>query len=116
MQNLQQTIDTIEKIEMPPVSNEVVEEVFSTLKHHDKDMVPLLDIITKLIKMVEDPKEKAFFVSKILKFYGINNTDILATRQKFVIESGMLVKIPFLKKSQKECLNILLDQLQIKVS
>lgn len=116
MQNLQQTIDTIEKIEMPSITNEMVEEVFSALKHHDKDMVPLLDVVSKLVKMAEDPKDKAFFVSKILKFYGINNNDILSTRQKFVIESGMLVKIPFLKKNQKECLNILLDQLQIKVS
>ena len=60
-------------------------------------------------------KDKTYFLTKILKFYGINNTDILATRQKFVIDSGMLVKIPFLKKNQKECLLILLDQLNIKV-
>lgn len=112
---LDQTIETIEKIELPVVTNEVVEEVISTIISHDKDMGPLLDIILKLIKATPDGRDKTYFLTKILKFYGINNTDILATRQKFVIESGMLVKIPFLKKNQKECLAILLDQLNIKV-
>jgi len=112
---LDETIELIEKIEMPVVTNEVVEEVISTLISHDKDMEPLLDIILKLIKDTPDGKDKTYFMTKLLKFYGINNTDILATRQKFVIESGMLVKIPFLKKNQKECLMILLDQLNVKV-
>lgn len=112
---LDQTIEQIEKIDLPVVTNEVVEEVISTIICHDKDMEPLLDVIRKLIKTVPDGKDKAYFMTKILKFYGINNTDILATRQKFTIDAGKLVKIPFLKKNQKECLMILLDQLNIKV-
>lgn len=112
---LDQTIVNIEKIELPGVTNEVVEEVITTLMSHDKDMEPLLDIVLKLIKSTPDEKDKTYFLTKILKFYGINNTNILATRQKFIIDSGMLVKIPFLKKNQKECLMILLDQLHIKV-
>lgn len=112
---LDQTIVNIEKIEMPGVTNEVVEEVIMALMSHDKDMEPLLDIILKLIKATPDEKDKTYFLTKILKYYGVNNTNILATRQKFVIESGMLVKIPFLKKNQKECIMILLDQLHIKV-
>jgi hypothetical protein len=113
--SLDQTIVNIEKIDLPGITNEVVEEVIMTLISHDKDMEPLLDIILKLIKSTPDEKDKTYFLTKILKYYGINNTNILATRQKFVIDSGMLVKIPFLKKNQKECLMILLDQLQIKV-
>ena len=112
---LDQTIETIEKIDLPIVTNEVVEEVISALMTHDKDMEPLLDIILKLIKETPEGKDKTYYLTKILKFYGINNADILATRQKFVIDSGMLVKIPFLKKNQKECIVILLDQLNIKV-
>jgi hypothetical protein len=112
---LDQTIVSIEKIELPGITNEAAEEVITTLISHDKDMEPLLDIILKLIKATSDEKDKTYFLTKILKFYGINNTDILTTRQKFVIDSGMLVKIPFLKKNQKECLSILLDQLHIKV-
>jgi len=112
---LDQTIESIEKISLPVVTDEVVEEVISTIMSHDKDMEPLLDIILKLIKATPDGKDKTYFLTKILKFYGINNNDILSTRQKFVVDSGMLVKIPFLKKNQKECLMILLDQLNIKV-
>lgn len=114
--SLDKTIETIEKIEMPVISDECIEEIFSTLRSQDSDMEPMLDIIYKLIKLSPNAKDKTYYTSKVLKFYGINNKDILSTRQKFIIESGLLVKVPFLKKSQKECISILLEQLNVKVS
>ena len=110
--------DSIMKIEQEktiPITDESIREIFSVLKSHDSDLSVILDIILRLVMELDDQNKKTLFTTKILKFYGINNNDILATRQRFVIEDGNLVKIPFLKNKQKELIQILLDQLQVKV-
>jgi hypothetical protein len=110
--------DSIMKIEVErvnPISNDSIKDIFSTLKIHDSDMSVILDIILKLIMELEDQCKKTLFTLKILKFYGINNTDILTTRHRNVVESGVVVKVPFLKNKQKEMLNILLNQLDVEV-
>jgi len=113
--NLDDSIIKIEQEKMVPIQDEAICEIFSVLKSHDSDLAVILDIILRLVMEIEDQSKKTLFTMKILKFYGINNNDILATRQRFVIEDGNLVKMPFLKNKQKELLQMLLDQLEVKV-
>jgi hypothetical protein len=113
--NIDDSIILIEQENIRPISDESIREIFSVVKSNDSDMSILLDIILRLTMEIQDQHKKTVFTMKVLKFYGINNNDILATRQKFVIEDGNLVKIPFLKNKQKELLQMLLDQLQVKV-
>jgi hypothetical protein len=113
--DLDDSIIKIEQEKMVPIQDEAIREIFSVLKSHDSDLAVILDIILRLVMEIEDQSKKTLFTMKILKFYGINNNDILATRQRFVIEDGNLVKMPFLKNKQKELLQMLLDQLEVKV-
>ncbi len=113
--DIDESIIRIEQAKMNPISDESITEIFSVIKSQDSDMAVLLDIILRLIMEMDDHNKKTLFTTKILKFYGINNNDILSSRQRFVVEEGNLVKIPFLKNKQKEMLNILLDQMEVKV-
>ena len=113
--NLDESIIKIEQEKITPITDDSIREIFSVLKNNDSDLTVILDIILRLVMEIEDVNKKTLFTMKVLKFYGINNNDILATRQKFVIEDGNLVKIPFLKNKQKELLQMLLDQLEVKV-
>jgi transcriptional regulator with PAS, ATPase and Fis domain len=113
--DIDDSITKIEQEKMVPISDEAIKEIFSVLKSHDSDLSVILDIIQRLIMEVDDQNKKTLITTKILKFYGINNNDILSTRQRFIIEDGTLVKMPFLKNKQKELLQMLLDQLEVKV-
>lgn len=101
----------IEKSE--PIPLDKILEVISALKHIDQDLKPMLEIISRFMEQVEDDKFKTLMFKKLLKFYGINNSDILTCRQKIVLVDRQLVKTPFLKSKQKECINILLKDLNI---
>lgn len=113
--NIDESIIKIEQEQINPITDESIREIFSVLKSHDSDLSILLDMLLRLIMEADDQSKKTLYTMKILKFYGINNTDILSTRQRFVIEDGNLVKIPFLKNKQKELLKVILDQLEVKV-
>ena len=113
--DINDSIIRIEQEKISPISDESIREIFSVIKSNDSDMSIMLDIMLRMLMEMDDQSKKTLFTMKILKFYGINNNDILATRQRFVIEDGNLVKIPFLKNKQKELIQILLDQLQVKV-
>lgn len=113
--DLNESIMKIEQEKTVPIADESIREIFSVLKSHDSDLSVIMDIILRLIMELDDQNKKTLFTMKILKFYGINNNDILSTRQRFVIEDGNLVKMPFLKNKQKELLQMLLDQLEVKV-
>lgn len=88
-------------------------EILELFKNLDKDLSPLIDILIYSIKHSTDNVYNAILISKFLNFYGIGeNTDILLTRQKFVIVGGELVKTPFLKKKDKEVINTLLSNIK----
>lgn len=112
---LEKEIIRLEIEEVSIISLEAIKELFSILKKIDSDMSPLLDIIFRLMEHVDDEKVRSLSMIKILKFYGINNSDILASRQKMVVEEGILAKKPFLKKNQKENIILLLKQLNIEM-
>jgi hypothetical protein len=97
-----------------PISNNQVDMIFETMESIDPDIKPLTVILSSLIKNLEDNKVKTLYILHYLKYYGIGNDDILSTRHKYVIDSGKLVKIPFLKKEHKESINILLDTMDLK--
>lgn len=106
----------IEKIEIQrivPISDDQIREILNTLKNIDRDLKPLLDTIIRLLDEIDDQAMKTYTLIRILKFYGFKNDDILSTRQKFVIVDGRLVKNPFLNEHQKECINILLEELEV---
>jgi hypothetical protein len=113
--NIDESITLIEQEKIHPVSDESIKEIFSVIKSQDNDMSILLDMMLRLIIELEDQNKKTLYMTKVLKFYGFNSNDILATRQRIVIEDGMLVKTPFLKNKQKELIQMLLDQLEVKV-
>lgn len=97
-----------------PLSNNQVEILLTTLSEIDRDLKPLILVLNSLIQNLEDEKVKTLYIIQFLKFYGIGNDDLLTIRPKYIIEEGKLVKIPFLKKKQKESINILLEEMGIK--
>lgn len=115
--NINQKLDNelfkVEKEKIKPIEDEKIQEVISALKHIDRDMKPILEIISRFIEQSNDSNFKTLMFIKLLKFYGINNSDILTTRQKIVMVDRELVKSPFLKSKHKECINILLKDLNI---
>lgn len=113
--NLEDEIFRVEKQNIEPVPFESIKEIFSILKYIDQDMSSLLDILFRVVESVDDTNLQTITLHKVLKFYGFNNTDILSSRQKFVNEDGVMVKQPFLKKSQRESIQMLLEQLGIEV-
>jgi len=108
--------DEIVKIEIEkviPIPDEKMQEVLVALKNIDNDLKPLLEIFSRFIAESSNPNFKTLMFIKLLKFYGINNSDILTCRQKIVLVERELVKTPFLKSKHKECINILLKDLNI---
>ena len=92
---------------------EKILELLELFKNLDKDLSPLIDILMYSIKHSNDKVYNAILISKFLNFYGIGeNTNILLTRQKFIIVGGELVKTPFLKKKDKEVINTLLSNIK----
>ena len=70
-------------------------------KNLDKDLAPLLETVFRLIESNDDPHMQTMSLIKVLKYYGFNNADILSSRQKIVMEDDIMIKKPFLKKTQK---------------
>lgn len=112
---LDNEIFRLEKERVPSISIEAASELFSILKSIDQDLAPFLDIVFRLIEDCDDSKLRSISIIKILKYYGIQNADILSSRQKFVVEEGYLVKKPFLKKTQRESIEVLMNQLGLEI-
>jgi hypothetical protein len=110
---LEKELIKVEIEKSDPIPLEKILEIISALKHLDQDLKPILEIITRFMEQTTDEKFRALMLKKLLKFYGINNSDILTCRQKIILVDRQLVKTPFLKSKQKECINILLKDLNI---
>jgi len=92
---------------------EKILELLELFKNLDRDLSPLIDILMYSIKHSTDNVYNAILISKFLNFYGIGeNSDILLTRQKFIVVGGELVKTTFLKKKDKEVINTLLSNIK----
>lgn len=95
------------------LSPEKIIEILELFKNVDRDLSPLIDILIYSIKKSKDNVYNAILISKFLNFYGLGeNSDILLSRQKFMIVGGELVKTPFLKKKDKEVINTLLSNIK----
>lgn len=112
---IEQHIKKIELEKVNAISDESIKEIFSLLSNIDKDLSILLNIMKDLILELEDQNLKTLYVIKVVKFYGINNSDILSSRNKHFIKNGMLIRKKFLKQKEKEMLEILLNQINLKV-
>jgi hypothetical protein len=112
-EKLTNEIHKVEVTAVTPISDEKIIEVINALKNIDLDMKPILEIFIRFIEHSQDQKFKTLMFIKLLKFYGINNNDILTSRQKLVMVGRELVKMPFLKSKHKDCINILLKDLNI---
>lgn len=112
-QKLDNELIKAEVEQIDPIPNEKMLEVIDALKHIDQDLKPMLEIVARLLEQSPDAKFRTLMFKKLLKFYGINNSDILTSRQKMVMVGRELVKTPFLKTKHKECINILLKDLNI---
>ena len=105
---LEEEIFKVEKEKVDPLEKNKIMEILNLLKNIDHDLKPILNIIQRLIDESDDQIVNTLMVIKLLKFYGINNKDILTVRQKMLLVDRELVKVPYLKKNQIECINILL--------
>ncbi len=114
MDLVNEEIAKIQYSKVKPITDKQVDMIFDTMEKIDPDIKPLTVILSSLIKNLDDNKVKTLYILHYLKYYGIGNDDILTIRPKYIIESGKLVKIPFLKKKHKESINILLDTMGIK--
>lgn len=114
MDLVNEEIAKIQYSKVKPITDKQVDMIFDTMEKIDPDIKPLTVILSSLIKNLDDNKVKTLYILHYLKYYGIGNDDILSIRHKYIIESGKLVKIPFLKKKHKESINILLDTMGIK--
>jgi hypothetical protein len=112
-QKLDNELFKAEVEQIDPIPNEKMLEVIDALKHIDQDLKPILEIVARFLEQSTDAKFRTLMFKKLLKFYGINNSDILTSRQKMVIVGRELTKTPFLKTKHKECINILLKDLNI---
>lgn len=113
--NIENYIKKIELEKINAISDESIKEIFSLLSNIDKDLEILLNIIKDIILELNDQNLKTLYVIKIIKFYGINNSDILSSRNKHFVKDGMLIRKKFLKEKEKEMLEILLNQINLKV-
>jgi uncharacterized alkaline shock family protein YloU len=74
-------------------------------------MAPLLDTFMFSIIQIQDSAVQTIVFLKLLEFYGvIGDTDILHNRQKIVIQGKSIIKRPFLKQKEKECIKSLLEK------
>ena len=111
-EKLKLKLDDIEAKEYSLTKGKII-ELLDLFKNIDKDLIPLIDILIYSIKNSTDDVYNAILISKFLNFYGLGeNTDILLTRQKFIVVGGELVKTPFLKKRDKELINTLLSNIK----
>jgi hypothetical protein len=111
-EKLKLKLDNLEAREYT-LNAEKILELLELFKNLDKDLSPLIDILMYSIKHSKDSVYNAILISKFLNFYGIGeNTNILLTRQKFIIVGGELVKTSFLKKKDKEVINTLLSNIK----
>lgn len=111
--NLDMELGSIEYKNIKQISKEKIIEIIEIFKNIDSDLVPLLEILENSISEITDNKKATLLLRNLLQFYGFNNSDILKTRQKFIIENNKLIKRPFLKQSQKESINILLRDYEV---
>jgi hypothetical protein len=107
-EGLENEISILEYNNIKEINKDKLIEILHIFKNIDSDLIPLLEIIEKCLMEINDNKKATLIIKKLIKFYGINNNDILSTRQKFIIEDNKLIKKPFLKQMQKESINILL--------
>jgi hypothetical protein len=114
MDIVNEEIAKIQYNKVNPITNKQVDMIFDIMEKIDPDNKPLTVILSSLIKNLDDNRVKTLYIIHYLKYYGIGNDDILTIRPKYIIESGKLVKIPFLKKKHKESINILVDTMGIK--
>jgi hypothetical protein len=105
---LEEEIFKVEKEKVDPLEKNKIMEILNLLKNIDHDLKPILNIIHRFIDESDDQTLNTLMIIKLLKFYGINNKDILTVRQKMLLVDRELVKVPYLKKNQVECINILL--------
>ena len=105
---LEEEIFKVEKEKVDPLEKNKIMEILNLLKNIDHDLKPILNIIHRFIDETDDQTLNTLMIIKLLKFYGINNKDILTVRQKMLLVDRELVKVPYLKKNQVECINILL--------
>jgi hypothetical protein len=105
---LEEEIFKVEKEKVDPLEKNKIMEILNLLKNIDHDLKPILNIIQRFIDESDDQTLNTLMIIKLLKFYGINNKDILTVRQKMLLVDRELVKVPYLKKNQVECINILL--------
>ena len=112
-QKLDNELIKVEVEKVTPIPDSKMQEVIAALKHIDQDLRPILEIFSRFIEHSTDEKFKTLMFIKLLKFYGIGNSDILTCRQKIVLVNRELVKMPFLKSKHKDCINILLKELNI---
>ena len=115
LSELSDEVFRVERENIKPISLEAINDILSFLKNSDKEMRPLIDIIHRLIEESDDDRLRTLTILKVLKFYGINNYDILSSRQKIVLEKKTLSKKPFLRKAQRDNLEALLEGLDIEV-
>ena len=111
--NIDKQIDKYEYNNTKDLSDEIIIDILGSIKQIDFELSPLLDLILESIMENEDQTKKTQYFIKILKFYGFLNDDILKTRQKFYIINGRLSKKPFLKKKQRECIELLLKNYNV---
>ena len=109
---LEEELFKVEKIKVIPLEKNQITEVLNLLKNIDHDLKPMLNIIQRYVTETEDNTLNTLMLLKLLKFYGINNSDILTIRQKMTQVGKELVKVPYLKKKQLECIKILLKSIK----
>lgn len=112
--NFNEILAKMEYENSKPLKDNQIDIIFDAIAHIDSDLKPIIYLFCSLVKNLHDDKVKTLYVLRFLKFYGINNDDILSARPKYIIKEKKLVKIPFLKESQKESINILLEEMGIK--
>lgn len=108
---LEEELFKVEKEKIEPLDKSKITEIINLLKKIDSDLKPVINIIQRLIDNSDDQPLNTLMIIKLLKFYGINNKDILTVRKKMILVDKELVKVPYLKKNQIECINILLKSI-----
>ena len=110
---LEREIERIDYSKINTINDNKIKEIINFLKQIDTDLRPMLKIIEKLMSECDDQKIKTLMIVKLLKFYGVGNDNVLTVRQKMHIVGKQLCKKPFLKENHKNCINILLEDLNI---
>lgn len=112
---INEEIAKIQYIKTPGLNNSQIELVIDALIKIDPDLKPILAITLSLIHGLNDEKIKSLYLIQLLKFYGIGNDDILSVRNKYLIDSGKLIKKSFIRSKDKESILMLLKSVGIEV-